>query len=278
MSALQQKIDAPMNVPCASINGSYELALLQLALKFLVYVIHERPALVHAALTEQWQPSAGALALPTWWSDLCVAAAALPVPVHIDMQSYPTTDSVQKVLTELEGSLTKHLWGQVVGSRRMPLIQHRLHRAAPAPDRATLKLVCIERPYLRLLRRRQRDALCLLMLSEHPLAIEQLRRRHPTVLRNCRICRFCKSAAEIQDEAHVLLGCAEQGLTARREAFLNLVVRPVSALQKLHARLAKPAFLDVLLSMDGLALGHFADYVADIFERCETTPDNAGVP
>ncbi|KAI0643560.1 hypothetical protein C8Q79DRAFT_979824, partial [Trametes meyenii] len=52
-----------------------------------------------------------------------------------------------------------------------------------------------------------------------------------------------------------------------RNAFLRLVVRPVAALHKLHAWLAKQAFLDVLL-----ALGHFADYVADILELCKTTP------
>ena len=77
----------------------------------------------------------------------------------------------------------------------------------------------------------------------------------------------------MEDETHTLLTCPELPLQARRAAFkfLRDAFAQQPSLIRLGDRLRPQAFLDVLLSTTG-TLAAFSDYVADIFELCETTP------
>ncbi|KAI0326178.1 hypothetical protein GY45DRAFT_1329232 [Cubamyces sp. BRFM 1775] len=114
-------------------------------------------------------------------------------------------------------------------SQRLPLLQHRL----------TLP------------RRRQREAISRLYFSEHPFAVEQLRRAPGTPIpRNFRVCRFCRDSGAVEDEVHILQH------------------PPIKHL--LH-RLHGPAVLDALLNTPQ-TLGVFADYVADVYDVCNDTP------
>ena len=99
-------------------------------------------------------------------------------------------------------------------------------RASPSTSRATqptqgdrsrLSFVCARRSYLTLPGPRLRAALVRLATSEHPLAIEALRRLPgaDSVPREWRACSFCRKRGSIEDEPHVLL---LQGTTARHEA------------------------------------------------------------
>ncbi|CDO71691.1 hypothetical protein BN946_scf184915.g35 [Trametes cinnabarina] len=130
---------------------------------------------------------------------------ALPVPVLLDVSAFPTQESVQQALSELSTSLAAHLWDAVTRSNRLPVLQYRALRAVPqTPTASDLKVVCMPRAYLSLPHRRQREALALLLFSEHPLAgMEQLRRM-PPILREWRICRFCRIRSAIEDEIHAL--------------------------------------------------------------------------
>ena len=83
-------------------------------------------------------------------------------------------------------------------SRRLELLLHR-----SVTKTRTL------RPYLKVLIPAHRKALTRLLLSDHTLAVETLRRgeryRRRVERRDERLCRFCHSAVE--DEGHALLVC-----------------------------------------------------------------------
>ncbi|OSC98816.1 hypothetical protein PYCCODRAFT_917526 [Trametes coccinea BRFM310] len=146
-------------------------------------------------------------AVPTWWTDLHLVGMALPVPVLLDVSAFPTRESVQQALSELSTSLAAHLWDAVTRSNRLPVLQYRTLRAVPqTPTASDLKAVCMPRAYLYLPHRRQREALALLLFSEHPVAVEQLRRT-PPIPREWRVCRFCRIRSAIEDDSHALLSC-----------------------------------------------------------------------
>ena len=76
---------------------------------------------------------------------------------------------------------------------------------------------------------------------------------------------------ENTSQTHTLLTCPAPPLQARRAAFLRDAFAQQPSLVRLGDRLRPQSFLDVLLSTTG-TLAAFSDYVADIFELCETTP------
>ncbi|KAI9057508.1 hypothetical protein FKP32DRAFT_1583696, partial [Trametes sanguinea] len=246
-----------------------------LALRFLHYVLVTAPPLPLAAFHELWALSCTRQA-PTWWTDLCLVGAALPVPVHIDPTVLPSADLVLALLPVLAASLATHLRLSVLQSKRLPVLQHRILRAAPLPS-ATLdfKAICAARPFLSLPRRRQREAMTLLLFSEHPLAVEQLRRAPAStpIPRAWRVCRFCAVRTSVEDEEHVLLLCPADGPRALRERFTAELLVAYPPLHRLLCRLPPAAVLDVLItSADPGPLPLFADYVADLFMLCSSTP------
>ncbi|KAI0363317.1 hypothetical protein BV20DRAFT_958508, partial [Pilatotrama ljubarskyi] len=232
---------------------------LHLALSYLRYVLTDKPPLPYAAL---WS-------LRTW-SDLHGVAAALPVAVVLPLEPMPTLAFVQRAHGELRASLAQHLYTQLMHSQRLPVLQHRLARDA-CPPPPTLEHVCTLRDYLQLSTRPQRDAVTQLILSEHPLAIERLRRAPHVIPREWRVCRFCRKPWAVEDEVHVLLQCDAAPLASRREDYFEASHSLHPGLRKLYFRLSGAAFLDVALrSRDTLSL--FAHFVADVFALCEQLP------
>ncbi|KAL7285334.1 hypothetical protein ACG7TL_000429 [Trametes sanguinea] len=244
----------------------------QLALRFLAYLLTDCPPLPYAALRELHNLSS-TRAVPTWWTDLHLVGMALPVPVLLDVSAFPTQESVQQALSELSTSLAAHLWDAVTRSNRLPVLQYRTLRAVPqTPTVSDLKAVCRPRAYLYLPHRRQREALALLLFSEHPLAVEQLRRT-PPIPREWRVCRFCRIRSAVEDEIHALLSCRSPLLSARRARFVAELSDAHPPLRRLLAILPIQAVLDVLLASElSGPLPMVADYVADIFEIYMNTP------
>ncbi|KAI0330374.1 hypothetical protein GY45DRAFT_1302958 [Cubamyces sp. BRFM 1775] len=245
---------------------------LQLAVKYLVYILETQPLLVRAALYEQWHLTTLHQA-SSWWGDLLVVAAHLPVPIHIPCATRPTLETMRSVLEHIPQSLAQHLCEAIMASRRLPLLQHRIHRASPPHSAPALKVVCDARPYLYLPQRRQREAVTRLLFSEHPFAVEQLRRAPAPrpIPRERRVCRFCTDADAIEDEAHMLLRCPAPALRTRRDEFLHAAITLHPPLRRLRDRLADEAFLDVLLNTE-CTLAATATYVADVLATCETVP------
>lgn len=124
---------------------------------------------------------------------------------------------------------------------------------------------------VRTIRISRRAAITLLLLSEHPLSVEQLRRGPTRIARELRICRWCTQHWAVEDETHVLLECEADTLTDLRETFLNTVFAAVPSFRKAYFRLSSAALLDMLLR-GSTTLPMLASYVADVFELCATTP------
>ncbi|CDO70999.1 hypothetical protein BN946_scf184844.g3 [Trametes cinnabarina] len=246
-----------------------------LALRYLAYLLTDTPPLPLAAFRELWDLSCRTTA-PTWWTDLYLVGCALPVPIDVGVRTFPTLESVQSTLQALRSSLAAHLRNAVLNSQRLPLLRHRVLRLAPSPTPAPeLKAMCATRDFLHLPRRRQREALCLLVFSEHPLAVERLRRAPAArpIPRAWRVCRFCQVRAAVEDEPHVLLYCPAPLLCARRVRFVAELTTVQPSMPPLLARLAPEAALDVLLSADPTTvLPLVADYIADVFELCSDHP------
>lgn len=90
------------------------------------------------------------------------------------------------------------------------------------------------RDYLNVRTREHRRALTRLVCSDHPLAVEQGRRRVPATALNWRICRFCRLQGAIETETHILIDCSSPLLEPLREEFMAAATRVVPAL--LHTR------------------------------------------
>ncbi|OSD08267.1 hypothetical protein PYCCODRAFT_5914 [Trametes coccinea BRFM310] len=158
-------------------------------------------------------------------------------------------------------------------------LQHRVLRivpsATPVPE---LRAICATRDFLRLPRGREREALCLLVFSEHPPA-ERLRRA-PTaspIPRAWHVCRFCSMRAAVEDEPHVLLDCSAPLLCARRDRFVAELTTVQPSMPPLLAQIAPEAALNVLPVSGDSTTGPplVADYVADVFELGSDLPSSS---
>ncbi|OSD07970.1 hypothetical protein PYCCODRAFT_1357714 [Trametes coccinea BRFM310] len=242
-----------------------------LALRYLLYILTDRPALPLAAFRHAWA-LATTRAAPTWWSDLHLVGCSLPAPCALPFSQFPTPELVQAAIIALPGSLLHDLATQIARSQRLPLLHARLtylYRHGPPP---ALSSLCATRAYLSLPTHRQRDALVRLVCSAHPLAVEALRHcRATSVPRADRLCRFCATPGFVEDEVHALLECGDPRLASLRLQFLEKAALVHPGIPHLHFRLPGIAFLDLLLGTENV-LPLFGDYVADIFALCLSTP------
>ncbi|TFY67951.1 hypothetical protein EVJ58_g1310 [Rhodofomes roseus] len=211
-----------------------------------------------AALAE-----ARALALSgkaSWLGDLRLALSKLTTPVDFDVAAPLTEDGVAGCLEDLRTSLVTDLKQQINGSTRLTILSARKQRD-PALER---------RVYLAVTNRGHRLALCRLLASDHPLAVEVLRRHTPTVPREQRLCRFCRLQGSVEDEVHVLLKCSAEELRHARKQFLDAVFarRPLWRISR--ERMPERFLADCSADKDVVAA--FAEYVHSIFELCDTVP------
>ena len=125
-----------------------------------------------------------------WWADLCRVLVSLDVPVLVRVDEPPTVDSVEALDSRLQASLAQHLFEVVMQSERLPLLRGRFLRLSQPPS---LPQVCKAQPYLATPRTAHREALIRLITSDHPLAVEVLRRSTPPVPRYRRVCRCCRN-------------------------------------------------------------------------------------
>lgn len=238
---------------------------LNLALRYLQYVLRDAPPLPAAAFMEAWRLTANGFS--SWWGDLYHALRALPVPVYLTLREFPTVLAVDALLLQLEQSLADSLHAGIMASERLPLLRTRT-LAARSSDLADL---CTKRNYLSLRSDRLRNAMTRLHVSDHPLAIEELRRHRPPVPRARRICRFCKKRWAVEDECHVLIECTGEEVEARRALFWEDATALLPKLAAIANSLSTPAALDMLLTREKTMIP-LAEFVADVFDLCDNVP------
>ncbi|PSR71854.1 hypothetical protein PHLCEN_2v12270 [Hermanssonia centrifuga] len=239
----------------------------QLALRYLIYVMREEPVLPMAALDEAYTLANAGHA--SWYSDLCHVLQKLPTPIRLDLSTKPTVVSVSVILTQLESSLIAHLESTIANSPKFVLIQDRADYSSK--ERHLVHKTLAFRTYLRVQIFKHRRALARLVASDHPLAVEQLRRVARCIPRESRTCRFCKIYGEVESETHVLLSCTDSRLVLLRENFMQIAFATSPALVQQRQSMADLPFLRALLSREA-TIELLGAYVHKVFLLCAEVP------
>ena len=237
----------------------------QLALRYLKYLL-QGPLLVSNALQEALQLAHAGY--PSWISDLVHVLHELPVPVPFTLPPQLTDACVDEALGHLRASLVQHL---ELGAtpERLPLLAGRVEYSKE--KRVMVHRTLAFRDYLHVEHPAHRRALTRLIASDHPFAIEQLRRLVRFVPREDRVCRFCRLPGVVETEAHVLIDCADPRLTLIREEFMSEAFRTVRALVRQRRNLGSVDFLKALLSRRPL-YDRLGEYVHEVFTLCGEVP------
>ncbi len=163
---------------------------------------------------------------PSWFGDLYLVLSRLCPSLELSIRSLPSVGSapedidaiIKSVITHCEESLQQDIQGFV----KTELLWGRMERN----EKGTLTHKTMAfRHYLYVPIPEHRLSFTRLLLSDHCLASEQLRRVARNgiyVPRERRLCRFCK--AEVEDPVHALLVCtANTDVVTLRAEFLDAV-------------------------------------------------------
>ncbi|PSR70786.1 hypothetical protein PHLCEN_2v13348 [Hermanssonia centrifuga] len=240
-----------------------------LALQYLAYILRESPELALLALHELVALCAEGKS--SLMGDLNHSLRRLPVPVIMEEETALTVPNVQILLNLVEKSMWEHLEEQVESSPKFVLLHGRLEyiQKQRSMEHRTLAF----RDYLQVVVPDHRKALARLVCSDHPLAIEQLRR---TAARNhiprmSRTCRFCRIPGTVESEQHALIDCSNDELVSLCESFMTKAIQAVPAIARQRRELSSISFLRALLSWTRVTelLGK---YTHRIFRLCTLTP------
>ncbi|KAF5382677.1 hypothetical protein D9615_003053 [Tricholomella constricta] len=196
----------------------------------------------------------------SWVKDLIKVCAQLPDPVHVNADTLTTTAPLLSHLIESSARTSlQALWDNstklVFRARGHDITRRRMQ------------------PYLKIPDPKHRHALTRLLLSDHPLAVEQLRRRRfarGRIERHNRLCRFCRLA--IEDEVHALFGCrSNDRLLSARDQFLDTLFHHNPRLRVLFLSAPATQFVDFLVNHTD-TLKPFAAYVHKIFGIYDEVP------
>ena len=247
---------------------------LQLAFRYAQYLVRDRPPLAFAALHE-----AAALAevgAMSWCSDLYHALQALSAPVNCVRPS-PTSLAVwlDNLAAALPSSLAWSISDSLLHSDRLPILQwciHTVSQTLPPGGGLPLAHVLKWHQYLSIPNNSHRHALIHLLVSDHGLAIESLRRVQPPVPRYRRVCCFCRGRSAVETECHVFWDCRDVHLCTLRIGFWDDASRVVgvNVVNYLRGLPALEKFRH-LLDYESL-LPRFALLVYDLFQLVDSVP------
>ncbi|KAF5386614.1 hypothetical protein D9615_001545 [Tricholomella constricta] len=197
---------------------------------------------------------------PSWVKNLAKVCGDLPEPVLVDVDDLPTCAPGLPMLLERSAKTTLQAgWDDstklVFRARGHDVTRRRLQ------------------PYLKLPDPRHRHAVTQLLLCDHPLAVEQLRRRRwarGRIERPQRLCRFCRTAVE--DEVHALFGCrSSERLLLARDQYLADLFTQAPATRIMFYTSPAADLVDHLVNHTE-TLPAFAAYVHDVFRIYDETP------
>ncbi|KIY67082.1 hypothetical protein CYLTODRAFT_422853 [Cylindrobasidium torrendii FP15055 ss-10] len=144
-----------------------------------------------------------------------LALAALPWPVDIGdtVDKMGSKEWCEDVIKRIDEAADRWIVSELRSNKRTRLLSLLLHADKSVFQKGRIL------PPVRLLNVDYRAAMASLLTSEHPLAIEILRRAErgrPAYPREARLCRFCNDAVE--DEVHAVLVCkSNAAILASRE-------------------------------------------------------------
>ncbi|KAK7684313.1 hypothetical protein QCA50_012637 [Cerrena zonata] len=233
-----------------------------------LYILREEPVLPTRALKEAFRLATEGHV--SWLSDLKHALRRLPVPVEFSYAEWPTIDSVNEVIGHVKSALLLHLQQTVDLAIRLPILQLRLDPLGEG-EKFPRKHVLLFRKYLEIPTLKHRRALTRLLVGEHPIAIERLRRDN--IPREWRICRYCQRRGVVEDEAHILLECiSSHALEDCRLQFISSMagLLPLVTRRTPHREHRLSLIIQALACKE--TLGHVAGFVADVFDILEVTP------
>ncbi|KZW00179.1 hypothetical protein EXIGLDRAFT_570871, partial [Exidia glandulosa HHB12029] len=133
-----------------------------------------------------------------WLSDLRSNLLKINVLLPRELSS----SSVAKCMADLKSAMQTALRNEVDSSPKLELLQRRVEFSAKG---RTESPVLLFRSYLRIQEWALRQALTRLLVSDHRLSIEILRRAPEPIPREERLCRFCVAAVE--EPIHALFEC-----------------------------------------------------------------------
>ncbi|KAF5371511.1 hypothetical protein D9615_009610 [Tricholomella constricta] len=197
---------------------------------------------------------------PSWVKDLVKVCGDLPEPVFVNVDDLPGCAPGLSILIERSAKNTLQAsWDDST----------KLVFRARGHDVSRRRL----QPYLKLPDPRHRHAITQLLLCDHPLAVEQLRRRRLTtgrIERGQRLCRFCRTAVE--DEVHALFGCSSsQRLLLARDLYLAHLFSQRPDTRAMFYTSPATAFVDFLVN-HAETLPSFAAYVHEVFHIYDEAP------
>ncbi|PBK84342.1 hypothetical protein ARMGADRAFT_1048247 [Armillaria gallica] len=142
----------------------------------------------------------------SWVADLAIVLACLPIPVQLPPVTSISQHGVNGCILSVKASMRLHLQQQIDASPRLYLLHDRLE---PLEGAAPTYRALFFWHYLCVPMKKHRVALTQLILSDHCLAVKQLRRHAsfflPSILREDCLCHFCLGTMETLE--HALLLC-----------------------------------------------------------------------
>lgn len=238
-----------------------------LALRFLTYACNGISPLVQAALTSSW--SLSAQHSPCWFSELQEELDN----VDVDLQPFTvlTRDACQQLEDTIIHNVSHSLSSQIMDSQRLQLLATcRLHHSS-RPIIAFQKYLSCPVPS-------HATAIVQLLASDHPLAIESLRRSRHHIPRENRLCRFCPDNDYIEDESHILFECKNDPIiTSLREDFLTIARQQIPSLPPLLGNNNCFPLVRVILDNE-ILIPAFGKMVYCIFQRCKQFPIRSPLP
>lgn len=229
-----------------------------------------------AAVALQESLKTAATRARSWFALLRSGLEKLDIAISLQ----PSTAEVDTCLAALKTQTYSVLKSEITSSKKLEILQGRRDFSNGKP---TPSSVLAFRDYLRLASNEQRRALTGILLSDHSLSVERLRRRDGRdydIPREMRVCRFCRE--EPEEPLHALFQCrSSPKLISGRRDFWTCITRcipPELSLASLRA-LSHSDLLFTLLSFEKTtetlaihcvkALGVYAEYPRFIPSRAD---------
>lgn len=192
---------------------------LALTLRFLDYLLSSKSRYARLALEVSIDLSKRGFA--SWAGDLTHALASLEAPVRIQSLDRLSPLVMKSLLKSLNYSARAHLQSKIDASDRLYLLHGHLEPSRYSPPK--YQALAVRHYITEVQNQKHRVSMCRLLLNDHKLALELLRRASravPAIPRALRLCRFCKD--KVESPEHAILECrASPDLTRIRVDAFN---------------------------------------------------------